>query len=461
MHKLLLTFLVLIFSVYGISAEKSKITGYIPGAENNEIRLLTYSNLITYSEIVLDRTTIDSTGFFSFEVDIIETRYCVLDLDYYASGIFIEPGSDYNIIGDTIQEISPYKAFYEKSDLFYQLDSLGDSELNFVISGFNMAFNDFIMENFEAIYRRRNRTLIESFQQEIHQKYGHIDNNYFQDYIEYKIASVELAAAPVIKPQLFVKFLQNRLVQYYHVEYMHFFNQFFDQYLSSQSKSVTRNDLVSTINNQSNYNALLDTLGKDSLLKNEVIRELVLIKSLVELYDNPGFSKYNILSILNQLVSTTAFEEHKKIAKCIIKELGKFETSTLAPQITLADINDSLVSLSDFQGKPVYLSFLVTWSSSCLGEYELLDSLHYKYGKDIQFITVSLDKNPEILTQFVNEKRYDWVFLYNGSNYDMISSYNVKTFPLFVLIDETGKILQYPAYKPSEVIEEAFKKLIE
>jgi hypothetical protein len=37
----------------------------------------------------------------------------------------------------------------------------------------------------------------------------------------------------------------------------------------------------------------------------------------------------------------------------------------------------------------------------------------------------------------------------------------VKTFPLFVLIDADGKIMQYPAYKPSEVIEEAIKGLID
>ncbi len=120
-----------------------------------------------------------------------------------------------------------------------------------------------------------------------------------------------------------------------------------------------------------------------------------------------------------------------------------------------------MVSLSDFQGEPVYLSFLATWSSACLGEYKFLDSLHFKYGDSIKFITISLDKNSEIINRFINDKGYDWLFLYNGSQYDLVKSYNIKTFPLFALIDKDGKILQYPAYKPSEVIEETFKKLVE
>ena len=461
MHKILLIFLVLIISVLGVTAEKSTINGFIPGAENHELRLLTYADLVTYSEIILDRTTIDSSSFFSFEIDISETTYCILDLDYYASGIFIEIDSDYKIIGDTIKEISPYKAFYEKSDLIYNIDSLKNSDLNYLISEFNLAFNEFILENFDAIYRRRDKTLIKNFKQKVDRNYNHSVNDYFHHYVDYKIASIELAAASFKKPYLFDSYIKNKQVQYYNIEYMQFFNQFFDQYLSSQSKSVTRNDLVSTINYQNNYAALLDTLGKDTLLKNEVIRELVLIKSLLELYNNPKFSKQNILSILNQLINTTAFEEHKEIARSVIKEISKLESGTLAPQFTLPDLNDSLISLSDFQGKPVYLSFLATWSYACLGEYKLLDSLNYKYGKGIKIISISLDKNPEILHQFVEDKGYDWLFLYNGTQYDLIKSYNVKTFPLFVLIDETGRILQYPAYKPSEIIEQSLKTLSE
>lgn len=461
MPKILLTILILSFSIFGALAEKSTIEGYILGAENHEIRLLTYAELITYTEVILTKTTIDSTGFFSLEVDIVETRYCKLDLDFYASGIFINPGSRYIIIGDSIQEISPFKAFYEKGDLMYKIDSLDNEDLNYLISEFNKSYNTFILENFHAIYRSRNKSAIDSFRKETYESYSHINNDYFQSYINYKIASIELVAVSFKKPFLFNKHIKDKPVQYAHVEYMQFFNQFFDQYISSQSKSVTRNDLVSTINYQNSYIALLDTLGKDSLLRNEVIRELVLIKSVVELYHNPYFSKNNILSILNQLVNTTVFEEHKKIARSIIQELSKLENASLAPEFTLPDLNDSLVSLSAFQGQVIYLSFLATWSSACLGEFKLLDSLHYKYGDSIKFITVSLDKNPEIINQFVTDKEYNWLFLYNGTQYDLIDLYNIKTFPLFVLISKEGKILQYPAYKPSEVIEETFKKLVE
>ncbi len=83
------------------------------------------------------------------------------------------------------------------------------------------------------------------------------------------------------------------------------------------------------------------------------------------------------------------------------------------------------------------------------------------WGNDIDFITVSLDKNPEVVTRFKEEKNYNWTFLYNGTGYDLIRDYGIKTFPLFVLIDGEGKILQYPAVKPSEGIGDVFTYLKE
>jgi len=40
--------------------------------------------------------------------------------------------------------------------------------------------------------------------------------------------------------------------------------------------------LISNIEWQVNYKALLDSLGKDTLLKNEVIRELVLLENIID-----------------------------------------------------------------------------------------------------------------------------------------------------------------------------------
>ncbi len=83
-----------------------------------------------------------------------------------------------------------------------------------------------------------------------------------------------------------------------------------------------------------------------------------------------------------------------------------------------------------------------------------------EFGDKITFLTVSLDQEMKTIIRYRNEKGFKWTFLYNGMQYDLLKSYQVSTFPVFVLISADGKILQYPAYKPSEQIEDSFSSLL-
>jgi peroxiredoxin len=293
----------------------------------------------------------------------------------------------------------------------------------------------------------------------MNQKYSVTENLFFKEYVDFKIASIELSASGTNKPEVFKKYLQGKPILYFHSAYMEFFNQFFNQYLTSGNKFVSEKDLEKGINELISLPALLDSLGKDTLLLSESLRELVLIKNLQELYYSPFYFPQNILSILDQIITTSPFSLQRSIAMNVRNGLTKLQKGTIAPDFTLPDLTGIPVSLNDRKGKTVYLSFLTTWTYACLGEFKIMDSLYAVWGSEIDFITISLDKNPEIVTRFKKEKNYKWTFLYNGTGYDLIQDYGIKTFPLFVLINSEGKILQYPALKPSEGIGETFTYL--
>jgi thiol-disulfide isomerase/thioredoxin len=242
---------------------------------------------------------------------------------------------------------------------------------------------------------------------------------------------------------------------------MGFFREIFNKHVYPLNRFISRDDLRSAINLQSSFPALLDTLGKDTLLRNEVIREMVCFSTLVELYSDKGFNKRNILDILRQAVDNSKFPKHRRIASNLIHELTVMKENQPAPDFTLPILSeDSLVSLADMSGKPIYIGFFTTWSFACLAEFELMKDRYLEYGDHIQFVTIALDRDPDIVKKFKAEKKYDWTFLYNGLDYDLIFDYRIKTFPSFVLIGSDGNIADYPAYKPSEIINERFDLLI-
>jgi peroxiredoxin len=437
----------------------TQISGRLPGAEGYEIRLLGYSDLITYTVVVIARTVVDTTGNFYLETDLRETTTAILDLDYYTANLVLEPGKIYAISCDSVDMVSQFRPFYEKDDIIFSIVPEDNLELNFLISTFNLSYNKFITDNFDNIYLRRKKGLIDTFRIETEQKYTSIDNPYFTEYFAYKIAQTELSAGSVNKAQLFKKFLDNKPVQYLNPEYMYFFNQFFNGYLTGESKSFTIAELENAINIQKSLSSVLAIISNDSLLKGERIRELVLLKTLNELYYNPHFYSENILYLIFEVSQKSEFTEHRLIATNIAKAVTNLQKGTKAPDFALPDLSGSTLTLSGFYGKPVYLSFLTTWTNACLAEFDLMEKLYIDYGTKINFITVSLDKDINTIMRYADEKKFEWTFLYNGTGFDLIHDYGIKTFPLFVLIDSEGRIFQYPAYKPSEIIEESLKQL--
>lgn len=450
-----------ILSAGKVYPAETKISGILPGGSGNEIRLITYADYVSYSENLLDRTMIDSTGKFYLKADIQEIRQVILDLDYYTTTLYLEPGENYLLHFDTISMTDQYRPFYEKEPLVFRIVPDKTKELNNLIYEFNELYNDFLVENFQSIYNRRNKSMIAAFRTELNQKYSETDNSFFNKYVDFRMASIELSVSGTRKPELFRTYLFGKPILYFHSAYMEFFNQFFDHYLTAGNKFVSEKDLEKGINELISLPALMDSLGKDSLLLSESLRELVLIKSLQELYSSPFYFPQNIIAILDQINATSHFPLHRSIAMNVRQGLTRLQKGTIAPDFSLHDLNENPVRLSDQKGKPVYLSFLTTWTYACLSEFEIMDSLHAVWGSNIEFITIALDKNPEVVTRFKKEKNYNWTFLYNGTGYDLIQDYGIKTFPLFVLIDSDSKILQYPALKPSEGIGDVFTYLKE
>jgi thiol-disulfide isomerase/thioredoxin len=451
--------LLFLFISVSLIAEETRVSGNIPGAGNKEIRIIAYTDQVTYLDTVIAQQFIDTDGNFSMTLNLTETIYIRLDIEYFNIELYLEPGENYKITADSITFQGNFRPYYKKELLNCTITS-GKNDLNKLISDFNKSYNQFISNHFEEVYKRRKKELIQDFRDSLQGKYENIKNNYFQDYMRYKLASVYLAAMPTSQAKLFGHYFYKQPVLYQNTEYMYFFNQFFSQFLTSGSRQIKRRDLLSTINYQNSFSALIDSLGKDTLLRNEVIRELVLFNGIAELYHSPDYSKKSIINILEQAKTQSKFPEHQLIASNLIRSLEKLQPGTPTPGFSLPKLNGEIFNFPEQNSKPVYLSFMTTWSYACIAEMELMQKLYEKYKDQIDFVTVSLDQDTAIINKFVNEKKYPWTFLYNGDDYQLLYDYGVKTFPAFVLIDSNMNIVQYPAYKPSEIIEDTFQRMI-
>ncbi|MCD4697091.1 MAG: TlpA family protein disulfide reductase [Bacteroidales bacterium] len=458
--KNILTLIVFFSHLLLFSSETTTISGYLPGAENYEIRLHTYDDYISYKNVILDRSQIDSLGYFTLRATINETSLAFLEIEFYTTSLFISPGKSYQLIFDSIHPALEYRPYYKKEYLPFTINSEPEPKLNNLIGEFDIHFNEFINSTYNKTRMVRNIAPINNFKSFIDSAYKNSDHSYFKAYRDYKIAYLILTIAPTKKPMIFKTYLQGQPILYNNPEYMNFFNGFFGDHVSSNNRFITQSDLEYTINSLVSLHALMDTLGKDTLLRNEKLRELVAIKTLKELNGNKYFYTEAILQIIKQVSTYSKFGFHQNIAENLISEMNKLKKGAFAPYFNLPGLDGNKHDLSSFFGKPTYIGFMTTWSYASLAEYDLFDSLVKVYGNRINFITISLDKDLKVIRRFKDEKKYRWDFLYNGNQYDLLKDYEIKTFPAFILLDEHGKIIQYPAYKPSEIITSEFDKIL-
>ncbi len=448
-------FLIISFIPYITNAQNVIINGNAPGAEGKSISLLINCDQITYIEKKLITSPIDSAGNFTINIKIENTVSAFLKIDYYKSSIFIESGKTYNIIIDSIDyntlddKTNPY---FEQRQLSFKITNFNKNELNFIIHKFDEIYNDYLIKNYIAIYRFRDFSKIDTFKVIINKLFSYVKNDFFKNYVNYSIALLDVPfISNTTRSNIAELHLKNLPFLYENPRYMDFFNQFFQNFLLT-SNLIKKQDLIQTINFSPDYYAITDTLGKDSILRNEVLREMVLLKGLYELSFNKEFNKNNIAYILLQISKHSKFEEHRKIAENIINLFNKLQPETFAPGFTLKDINKKSVSFSDFKGKYIYLSFWTTWCTSCQSEFAIMSKLSEIYGSKIVFISISADKEFLTMVNYLKTQKYNWQFLHFSGDYDLLEAYGIRSYPLFVFIDTQGKIISYPAPKPSENI---------
>ncbi|GEM_PF-2971207 len=115
----------------------------------------------------------------------------------------------------------------------------------------------------------------------------------------------------------------------------------------------------------------------------------------------------------------------------------------------LPDANGHIVKLSDFKGKTVVLDFWYTGCGGCAALAPYMKKIEEKFqGKDVVFITISMDKNKEKWLNSLKQKIYSSEFTIDlnteseSNDHPVIKNYMIRSYPTLITIDKDGKIMR-------------------
>jgi peroxiredoxin len=117
------------------------------------------------------------------------------------------------------------------------------------------------------------------------------------------------------------------------------------------------------------------------------------------------------------------------------------QTGLDAPTFKLQDMNNTWVSLDDFRGKWVLLTFWASWCKPCQKEVPVLNRLTHDYSAQLAVLALDVDDKRETLQQFIATNKVSYRVLIAGKSDDEVGkSYNVRGIPVNVIVSPDGKV---------------------
>lgn len=436
-----------------IFAQNVVLKGNAPDYAGKTITFLTFADQITFTEKTLGVCKVDSIGDFFTSFQLEETSYVFAHLGAYEAFLFVEPGKTYEILlpepkQKTIaNELNPYF-----SPILYHLgiENSSESELNYQLAFFNEVYTQMVENNSYLIYTKSSKLNVDREIQKVDSLFKDIDNQYFNAFKLYKYAAFRHLSYQEKAKSISNTYYLNSEVLYRNNAYMDLFNQVYDEYFQYFGRTDSGKQIYIDINKLKSITALQNTLSQDSILQNDTLQELVILKCLHDEFYDDNFSRAAMLKVLDSLQLKTTIDEHKKIAKNIREKVTKLMVGFTPPEFILYDKDSNLVSLDSYQGKYVYLGFCTTISYGCIKEFGMLQSLYEKHKDHFEIVMICMDETFEQMKRFVEMKGYSFTFLYYGNQSEVFKDYDIRAFPTYYFIDKNLKLSISPAPSPDQ-----------
>ena len=447
-------FLVFIFSCSNTEKQKRTIiAGKIFNPQGKFIYLK--------SEGHIDTINIDTEGNFHFESTLINiSRYYTFSHGRERTTMFVIPNDSIHISLDTPEfdetltysgDDSDYNNYIAKSLLLDENMEINYEGLfkldegNFIakLDSIKLIKNEFLTKTLKQI--KNVNTKFELFEKakifyewadnmvyfEKAFKYYHqtsnikLTDNYFKF-----IDGIELNDTALIKLPAYSSFIYN--------------------YLNSLSeKKATENTNIDSLK----FNIIKNTFYKKQIsnyLYYSVLKDIIQYKGMANI--DP------LLEIFN--VECTNAKYKTKINK-MANKWAALKPGELAPDFVAQDTTGADFSLSSFKGKFVYIDVWASWCAPCVAEIPHLSKLYKEYkSKNIEIISISIDKNKSSWMKMLKTKKTNWLQLHIDTKTGFAEKYMISSIPRFMLIDDEGKIIEVNSERPSGKIKEKLDSIL-
>lgn len=117
------------------------------------------------------------------------------------------------------------------------------------------------------------------------------------------------------------------------------------------------------------------------------------------------------------------------------------EVGQMAPDFELQGQNGTMVKLSSYKGKTVYLDFWASWCGPCKQSFPWMNEMQSRYGaKKFQVVGVNVDQKTDDAKEFLKENKANFDIVFDSTG-KIPKTFTIKGMPTSMLIGADGKIM--------------------
>ncbi|MFT6210133.1 MAG: hypothetical protein ACJATE_000739 [Bacteroidia bacterium] len=429
------------------------IRGVAPLSIGQEIQLRVNDDPISGKERVLAKQIVDVDGSFELKGVSNETQYAILQVGQNCADFFIERDKDLELtFVPPVRDQNKPEAFYERH--FFAPKILGgkSAKINEQVIQFNDTLDGFLEALYPTLVNRKSPAMVakslEAFEKMVLKEFNKAEP-FVKGYIRYSIATVEQTFRND-RDRLFAKYLKDVKPQFNNPAYVDFLLQFHQGAVNKMAVINRYDEFKKSLDRKQAFAAMERLLiEEESFLKETFVERMVLIKGIDGLFGQRDFEDEKLIRALKEFSMLSSNSYHGNAARNIVDKHEKLSVGTDAPEIDFRMLDGTEKRLSDLEGTYVFLELTDAKNGYCQRETNVITNLKEEF-KDIGFITVCVGNSNNEMRSLQKQININWEFGGVEISSSIMDDYDVKSLPLFFIIDPDGKFYSVPAKDPTK-----------
>ncbi|MCG8579494.1 MAG: TlpA family protein disulfide reductase [Bacteroidales bacterium] len=428
------------------------IKGKAPAYADYSLVMRKMANPISGEMSDLLAINVAQDGSFEQSIELSAITYATIDMGKYEGSIYLEPGQTYELILPPFQprtDAERFNPYFVPEQIELGIANEEAQGLNRMISDFDSYFSDQYNANAVNIFSRGDTRKAK----EIINQTDSIFNSsqpYFVKYKQYAYGELLTLAYKRNKRKAMYYAMKGDPINFSMPSFQRTFNTLYKSFFTSYFPSKQGENLRVAYTKTASFDSLSSVFRKDTLFANPEMAELVLLKGLYDAFYSGRYQQEQIIDLFKQAYETGSTLNIKDFAQSLHKKVTWLRPGSSAPQFTLYRLDGKERSLSDYEGKFVYLNFMHTSNHTCKQDLQLLNVLAKQLRREVTIVTVIMDEDPTAAKKLVKDNKYRWDFLHYAAMPKVALDYRIRALPAYFVLDPGQKLRLSPSPSPGE-----------